>query len=122
MTYPLLFRIAHDSCCVSDLAAAFHSEISTVSRQVSGLVDLGLIERRPDPRDGRAHVLALTTDGAHLLGEIRRVRDALFDELLDDWSDADRTAFADLLGRFGDALEASSLGPGASTTTLEEHR
>src|SRR4051794_35740785 len=39
---------------VSALAEVLHSDVSTVSRQVSTLVDLGFVRRGPDPDDGRA--------------------------------------------------------------------
>ena len=42
------------------LAAAVHSDPSTVSRQVAALVRAGLIERQADPEDGRASVLVPT--------------------------------------------------------------
>ena len=35
-----------------------------VSRQVQHLVDLGLVDRQPDPDDGRATLLAASADGA----------------------------------------------------------
>ena len=44
----------------SELAAAVHSDPSTVSRQVAALVRDGLIERQADPEDGRASVLVPT--------------------------------------------------------------
>ena len=45
------------------LAESVHSDPSTVSRQVAGLVRAGLVERRPDPEDGRATLLAATDEG-----------------------------------------------------------
>ena len=45
------------------LAEAAHSDPSTVSRQVAALVRIGYVERRPDPADGRACLLAATDEG-----------------------------------------------------------
>src|SRR4051812_22666906 len=59
----------------SALAEAVFSDPSTVSRQVAHLVDLGYIERRPDPDDGRACHLALTGSGVAALDAHRRARD-----------------------------------------------
>ena len=39
---------------------------STVSRQVARLVELRLVERVPDPLDGRARIVQLTADGFRL--------------------------------------------------------
>ena len=52
---------------VSALAEVVHSDVSTVSRQVSTLVDLGFVIRGPDPDDGRAQALTLTDEGTALL-------------------------------------------------------
>lgn len=105
LAFPLLFRIAHEPCRVSDLAAAFHGEVSTISRQVSTFVELGLVEREADPRDGRAHVLAPTAEGLALLARIRGRRDDFIDGLLSSWSEADRADFARMLERLADSLE-----------------
>ncbi len=108
LDYPYLFRVHAAPCRVSDLATAFHAEISTVSRTVSQLVDLGLMSKGPDPRDGRAQVLTLTPEGAALIAQIRVMRDQWVDSLLADWSPQERDTFASLLGRFADAVEQSS--------------
>ena len=44
------------------LAEAVHSDPSTVSRQIAALVKVGYVERRPDPADGRACLLAATDE------------------------------------------------------------
>ena len=44
----------------SALAAAVHSDPSTVSRQVAALVRDGLLERQADQEDGRASLIAAT--------------------------------------------------------------
>src|SRR5918993_1164591 len=63
MAYPLLFNLQAGPMRVSALAEAIHSDVSTVSRQVSTLVDLGFVTRGPDPDDRRAQALALTEAG-----------------------------------------------------------
>lgn len=105
MAYPLLFRIGQEQCRLSDLAAAFHTELSTLSRQVSGFVDLGLVTKEPSPHDRRAQVLVLTGAGHELLRSVRTMRDEWVDDLTAGWSEQERETFADLLGRFGDAVE-----------------
>src|SRR4051794_21746858 len=47
-------------CRSGSIAEALTADPSTVSRQVAALVREGLVERRADPGDGRACVLALT--------------------------------------------------------------
>ena len=75
MAYPLLFNLKVAPLRVSALAEVLHSDVSTVSRQVSTLVDLGFVERGPDPHDGRAQALSLTAEGSRLLTAIREDRD-----------------------------------------------
>ena len=75
MAYPLLFNLKVAPMRVSALAEVLHSDVSTVSRQVSTLVDLGFVVRGPDPDDGRAQALSLTDEGSALLTAIREDRD-----------------------------------------------
>ena len=76
-SYPILFNLQDGPRRVSDLAGCVHSDVSTVSRQVSGLVTHALVEKVPDPQDGRAQVLSLTPSGRDLArataGPARRV-------------------------------------------------
>ena len=53
------------------LAEAVHSDPSTISRQIGHLVKLGLVERTADPVDGRATLLAATTEGLRVFEENR---------------------------------------------------
>ncbi|KOV78512.1 MarR family winged helix-turn-helix transcriptional regulator [Nocardia sp. NRRL S-836] len=87
-------------CRSSALAEAVLSDPSTVSRQVAGLVKDGLVERRADPADGRASVLAVTEAGRQLLMERRRHRNEAIDRVFADWADDDYKGFADLFERF----------------------
>lgn len=107
MAYPLLFNLLAGPLRVSALADAIHSDVSTVSRQVSTLVDLGFVTRGPDPDDGRAQALTLTDEGTALLHAIRDDRDRWLQGLLADWDDADVVSFSQHLRHFATDLEAS---------------
>jgi DNA-binding MarR family transcriptional regulator len=107
MAYPLLFHLKRRPMRVSALAEAVHVDVSTVSRQVSTLVELGLIERGPDPDDRRAQALSVTADGEALLLAIRDGRDRWLQALLADWSDDDVRDFTAHLARFATGLEAT---------------
>ncbi|MFG1633602.1 MarR family winged helix-turn-helix transcriptional regulator [Pseudonocardia alni] len=85
-----------------EVAATFHSDPSTISRQVSGLVKTGLIERRADPGDGRASLLAATDEGVRVIETERRRRAHVIATVLAAWSPDDRQALTGLLGRFLD--------------------
>jgi DNA-binding MarR family transcriptional regulator len=82
-----------------------HSDPSTISRQIGSLVRLGYVERTADPEDGRATLLAATPEGTRVFDENRRARNQNLAELLSGWSEPDRLALRELLGRFAADLE-----------------
>jgi DNA-binding MarR family transcriptional regulator len=117
-TYHLLVHLVDDGPQrAGALAEAVHSDPSTVSRQISQLVRLGLVERMADPEDGRATLLAATTEGRRVFAENRAMRNAKIAALMADWSATDRDALRELLTRFADAFEKAKTrtGPGGST-------
>jgi DNA-binding MarR family transcriptional regulator len=102
-SYVLLFQLVRRGPQrLSSLAECVHADVSTVSRQVSALVEHGLVEKRPDENDRRAALLAATDDGLDLFRKIRRERNAMFDAVLQGWSAREITALATLLNRFND--------------------
>ena len=104
--FTLLFWLVHDgpmrSRTLADLAL---SDPSTVSRHVAHLVDLGLVERRADPDDGRATLLAATPDGVRLAAELRRRRNSTLAAVVADWTTVEQEQLRGLLLRFTDDLE-----------------
>ena len=89
----------------SDLVDIFSIDKGAVSRQVGALLDLGLIERSPDPEDRRAAILAITEEGSRRLGTIAEMRRREVLERLSGWSDEDLQAFVDVMARYNNALE-----------------
>jgi DNA-binding MarR family transcriptional regulator len=87
-------------CRSSELAVAVHSDPSTVSRQVAALVRDGLVERRADPEDGRASVLAATEAGLQLLEEQRKRLGLALARVVRQWEPEDVSRFLELLERF----------------------
>jgi DNA-binding MarR family transcriptional regulator len=79
---------------------------STVSRRISQLVHLGLVERRADPVDGRAVQLVPTAQGQKLFTSIKAHREQIMREVLAGWSSADLSALTALLGQFNDDFES----------------
>lgn len=96
------------------LAEAVHSDPSTISRQITSLVRLGYVQRAPDPEDGRATVLAASPAGRRVFEENRRRRNEHLAALLTDWSEPDRQALRELLGRFTTDLERADHSPPAA--------
>ncbi|MYV98873.1 MarR family transcriptional regulator [Streptomyces sp. SID3343] len=90
---------------VKALAQAMSIDSSTVTRQVTPLVEQGLVDRIPNPDDGRAVLLELSTEGRDRLHQVRHARQRLMAEICAGWSDDDRTRFTELLTRFNTSME-----------------
>lgn len=107
--YAILFCLIHEGPQrTSKLAEFLHSEISTISRQSSSLVQHGLVERQADPEDGRACLLAPTAEGLRVFEENRRQRNRWLAEVLADWTEEDRENLNVLLGRLNNGIEQNS--------------
>jgi DNA-binding MarR family transcriptional regulator len=79
---------------VSALAARLNLDGSTVTRQVTALERDGLVERRPDPRDGRGTVIEPTEKGLTQVDGVRQARRALYEKILHEWSPEQRVDLA----------------------------
>ncbi|BBA98070.1 putative MarR family transcriptional regulator [Actinacidiphila reveromycinica] len=86
----------------TDLAADTLLDLSTVSRQIRSLVERGLVERRPDPEDGRGALLSPTGQGLAAVERYRAQRDQKLADALASWPSRDRREFGRLLARFND--------------------
>lgn len=88
-----------------ELAGCAMLDPSTVSRHVAQLVRRGLVERRPDPLDGRAVQLVPTPSGQAMVVSMGQQRDAVLRSVLSGWSAQDIALLAGLLHRFNDDFE-----------------
>ena len=112
--YSLLVRICEVAPARStDLAAYFGVGKATISRQLKVLEELGLIERAPDPLDGRAHLLDLTDEGRQRLDRARTARQDRFYALLATWPEEDVRSLAQMLARFNALTETMGKVGGA---------
>ncbi|MER7696383.1 MULTISPECIES: MarR family winged helix-turn-helix transcriptional regulator [unclassified Streptomyces] len=101
VSYTLLAHIDdRHGCRATDLATHYMLDKSTVSRQISNLEKLGLIERHPDPADHRIQVLHPTEAGTRALTATQASRRAAYQERLADWTAEDLARFADYLLRY----------------------
>ncbi len=92
----------------SDLVEMFSIDKGAVSRQVQTLLELGLIERSPDPDDRRALILAITDEGRRRLAKISAARREQVGARLHDWSEQELRSFVSSLARYNAALEETS--------------
>lgn len=98
VTYTLLDHLhERGGCRGTDLAAHFLLDKSTVSRQISALERLGLVERTADPEDLRGQIIRPSAAGAQLLADVRERRHQAFLNRLADWPDDDLERFASYL-------------------------
>jgi DNA-binding MarR family transcriptional regulator len=105
--YGLLARLVIDGPRrMTALAEAVYSDTSTVSRQTSALIRHGLIERRPDPQDGRASILAPTADGLRRFHDNRMRHNENMARMLAGWSEEEIHQLAVLLARLNTDIEA----------------
>ena len=66
-------------------------------------MDLGFVERTPDPADGRAMMLGVTDEAPAPAHRHLAQRRKLLDERLAGWSDDELAAFVTALGRYNRA-------------------
>jgi DNA-binding MarR family transcriptional regulator len=82
------------------LSRMAHMDMGMATRQVSGLVDAGLVTRELDPADGRVSLVAATADGKRVAGSLQGVRRRHLERALSGWSAAELKEFDRLLTRF----------------------
>jgi DNA-binding MarR family transcriptional regulator len=68
-----------------------------MSRQLRALEDLGLVNREPDPADGRAFLMRLTAEGRERFNRVRRARRDSYLRQLAAWDRGDVAELARLL-------------------------
>ena len=93
----------------SALAARAGVDISVASRQLATLERSGLVERRPDPKDGRASLLRLTPAGIDALAATRALRSQWALGALAGWDEDDARSLSDLLDRLVQDLEPAGV-------------
>lgn len=76
---------AHGTLRPGHIAVKLCVDASVISRQLAGLHKLGLVERRPDPADRRAELVALTAEGHERLRVARDVMSDALADRLDHW-------------------------------------
>lgn len=120
-SYFLLHTLSRTgSIRASDLAQACELDTSTVSRQLRQLTDNGLVERRPDPCDGRAHLVSLSPEGDRVTDEARARKRAIVLDQLAGWPDQDVAELARLLDRLAEQVSSPGV-PTPPPTTATEH-
>ncbi|WUH94824.1 MarR family transcriptional regulator [Streptomyces sp. NBC_00433] len=81
LTYAQLSALArtleHGPLRIGELAAHEQVAAPSLTRTMAPLIAAGLVAKQPDPSDGRSWLVSTTSEGADLLGRIRRERSEL---------------------------------------------
>ncbi|SFR83808.1 DNA-binding transcriptional regulator, MarR family [Agromyces sp. CF514] len=93
------FIVDHPGCRSVDIAQAYRLNRSTVSRQLAGLMALGVVRESTDAA-GRGRPLELTETGRAAYDEAIGILHGIVSSQLDGWSDAEVARFARDLQRF----------------------
>src|SRR6202171_675442 len=81
----VLFRLREqEGLSQVDLADVLELQPISLVRLLDRLVEHGLVERRPDPRDRRANRLFLTPSGRQLVDDLDSLRDSIAADMLQD--------------------------------------
>ncbi len=92
----------HGPVTPSELASCERVQRPTITRVLTRLTELGLIERAADPADGRSTLVSITPSGRAVLRELRTRRDAFLADRLSSLSAEDRA----VLDRASEVLES----------------
>ncbi|WP_326563266.1 MarR family winged helix-turn-helix transcriptional regulator [Micromonospora sp. NBC_01796] len=91
----------HGMLRLSALAEHLRIAPRSATEVVDDLQARGLVERRPDPGDRRATLVALTGEGSRIGAAIRAARRAEAERLFADLDEADRDQLARILRTLG---------------------
>jgi DNA-binding MarR family transcriptional regulator len=81
----VLFRLRQqEGLSQVDLADVLELQPISLVRLLDRLVEHGLLERRPDPKDRRANRLFLTRSGRQLVDDLDSLRDAIATDVLQE--------------------------------------
>ncbi|HYF74761.1 MAG TPA: MarR family winged helix-turn-helix transcriptional regulator [Nocardioides sp.] len=101
----LSWLLQHGPQRASVMADAFGIDKGAISRQVQHLVELDLVDRTPDPDDGRATLVSASTTAVGRMSAVTEERRRWLEERLDGWSEEDLSTLVGLLARYNLALE-----------------
>jgi DNA-binding MarR family transcriptional regulator len=97
----------------SVLAADFELSPHSITDIVDGLERLGLAERRPDPADRRAKLVAITATGEASLEVANATRERLLTQIFGSLNEDDRATLVRLLDSLDEAAQTATAAPAA---------
>lgn len=115
MMYFLLYVSRFPGCTQREMSDALCVDVGYSTRTVAKLEEAGLVERRPNPADGRSSLLRLTPAGEVAYAYGKRIVDEWEEEALGCLSAQEREQLTALLARVVAGL-GSSLGSESAAT------
>lgn len=91
-----------------------------LSRHIAELEEQGYVVRRPDPLDGRAQLIDLSTSGVAKLRSIEDQRAATLLGFLQDWSEQDVEETTRTLQKLAESLRTSARATTAGSTNTTD--
>ena len=109
----VLFRLRQqEGLSQVDLADVLELQPISLVRLLDRLVEHGLLERRPDPKDRRANRLFLTRAGRQLVDDLDSLRDAIATDVLQEIPDAAIETSLKTLVDIKDRIKGFAASPG----------
>lgn len=102
----------------ASLADHMDMEPITLSRHLDRMETAGMLERRPDPNDRRAHRLYLTDSGRKLIESFRSVTVEVMKDFTEGVSDEEIAIATDILAR----MRANLTGKAVDATPIAQNR
>jgi DNA-binding MarR family transcriptional regulator len=104
--FPLLISIQRfGPIGIVELADRLGRDYTTVSRQVSKLEQLGLVNRQGSPLDGRVSQTLITRKGKHMTGLVDAARDRIGRTVFASWEPTEIRELVRLMQKFADAIK-----------------
>lgn len=104
------------SLTMSELAARVGLDQSTITRQITPLVESGLVRRRPMPSNRRHVIVELSAKGARIRDRLRGAWLADVQHILADWPEAAQQSLAESLRALQTSLRTSALDRALEST------
>ncbi|MBC2642671.1 MULTISPECIES: MarR family winged helix-turn-helix transcriptional regulator [unclassified Rhodococcus (in: high G+C Gram-positive bacteria)] len=104
LTGVLLVLAARGECRQNELAAELCVGQSSLSRQITDLVEVGYVTRHPDPADGRAFRIRVSEEGMAYVRHVRTQRAARMQKLLSGWNETQAATALDSIRHLKETL------------------
>ncbi|GMB08056.1 DNA-binding MarR family transcriptional regulator [Thermolongibacillus altinsuensis] len=94
---------------VQQLADALAMDITTLSRQIQKLVQMGLVKKTPYPEDRRIFILSLTTEGTYIAAKIDAEINEYLTEVFSHMSEFEKETVLRSIQLLNDCMAKSSV-------------